>query len=304
MTKLGFEPRVAREVQAAPSTSRTGWCWSPGPRDRARPTRSTRRSPQLNTPDINIMTAEDPVEFNLAGINQVQIKRADRPQLRRRAALVPAAGPEHHPGRRDPRLRDGGDRDQGRAHRPPRALDAAHQRRALDHHPPDEHGHRAVPGRRPRCNLIRAQRLVRRICAQCKDELIDVPAQGAHRHRLHAGGGRTRSQLYKGRGCGNVQQHRLQGPRRPLRGAWRSPTTSATSSWSAPRAIELKRKAAREGMLTLRTSGLDEDQGRHHDDRRGRARDGAVDSERGAQPSMRRRSEAPWQSACTSCSRR
>src|SRR5215216_657850 len=28
----------------------------------------------LNKPDTNIMTAEDPVEFNLAGINQVQIK--------------------------------------------------------------------------------------------------------------------------------------------------------------------------------------------------------------------------------------
>ena len=28
---------------------------------------------QLNKPDTNIMTAEDPVEFNLLGINQVQI---------------------------------------------------------------------------------------------------------------------------------------------------------------------------------------------------------------------------------------
>ena len=28
----------------------------------------------LNKPDTNIMTAEDPVEFNLPGINQVQIK--------------------------------------------------------------------------------------------------------------------------------------------------------------------------------------------------------------------------------------
>ena len=69
----------------------------------------------------------------------------DRPQLRGHAALVPAAGSEHHPGRRDPRLRDGGDRDQGRAHRPPRALHAAHERRAVDDQPPDEHGHRAVP---------------------------------------------------------------------------------------------------------------------------------------------------------------
>ena len=74
-------------------------------------------------------------------------EREHRPQLRRRAALLPASGSEHHPGRRNPRLRDGGNRRQGGAHRPPGALDAAHQRRAEHDQPPDEHGHRAVPGR-------------------------------------------------------------------------------------------------------------------------------------------------------------
>src|SRR5207244_13138766 len=29
---------------------------------------------QLNDPAVNILTAEDPIEFNLAGINQVQMK--------------------------------------------------------------------------------------------------------------------------------------------------------------------------------------------------------------------------------------
>ena len=47
--------------------------------------------------------------------------REHRPQLRRGPALVPAPGPQHHPRRRDPRLRDGRDRRQGGAHRPPRA---------------------------------------------------------------------------------------------------------------------------------------------------------------------------------------
>ena len=50
--------------------------------------------------------------------------REHRPQLRRRAAQLPASGPQHHPRRRNPRLRDGGNRGQGGAHRPPRALDA------------------------------------------------------------------------------------------------------------------------------------------------------------------------------------
>ena len=93
------------------------------------------------------MTAEDPVEFNLAGINQVQVHEDIGLNFAAALRSLPAPGPEHHPGRRDPRLRDGGDRGQGRAHRPPRALDAAHQRRAEHDQPPDEHGHRAVPRR-------------------------------------------------------------------------------------------------------------------------------------------------------------
>ena len=29
---------------------------------------------RVNTPDVNIMTAEDPVEYNLMGINQVLVR--------------------------------------------------------------------------------------------------------------------------------------------------------------------------------------------------------------------------------------
>ena len=55
---------------------------------------------------------------------------ARRPDLRGRAALDPALRPRRGDGRRDPRRRDGQDLDRGRADRPPRALDAAHERRA------------------------------------------------------------------------------------------------------------------------------------------------------------------------------
>ena len=71
---------------------------------------------------------------------------ADRAELRVRAARLPAAGPEHHPGRRNSRLRDGRNRGEGGAHRPLGALDAAHERRAFHDQPLDEHGYRAVPG--------------------------------------------------------------------------------------------------------------------------------------------------------------
>ncbi len=56
--------------------------------------------------------------------------------LRGRPARLPAPGSGHHHGRRDPRPRDGRDRAQGGADRSPRALHAAHERRAEDAHAP------------------------------------------------------------------------------------------------------------------------------------------------------------------------
>ena len=70
-----------------------------------------------------------------------------RADVRRRAALDDARRPGHPDGGRDPRPRDGADRDRGRAHRPHGALDAAHQRRPVGDHPAGRDGDRAVPGR-------------------------------------------------------------------------------------------------------------------------------------------------------------
>ncbi len=54
---------------------------------------------RVNAEDVNIMTAEDPVEYNLHGINQVQV----RPEIGMSFAAgpegLPAPGPEHHHGR-------------------------------------------------------------------------------------------------------------------------------------------------------------------------------------------------------------
>ena len=60
----------------------------------------------LNQPGVNIATVEDPAEINLPGINQVNVNDTRRPDLRRRAEVLPAPGPGHHHGRRDPRPRD------------------------------------------------------------------------------------------------------------------------------------------------------------------------------------------------------
>ena len=70
-----------------------------------------------------------------------------RPHVRRGASGHPAVGPRRRAHRRDPGPDDGAARRRGRPHRPPRALDPAHQRRPVGHHPAHRDGHRAVPGR-------------------------------------------------------------------------------------------------------------------------------------------------------------
>ena len=85
---------------------------------------------EINTLDSKILTVEDPVEYQLHGINQVQVKPQIGLDLRERPALVPAPRPRHHDDRRNPRFRDRPDRGPGRADRPSYSFDAAYQRRA------------------------------------------------------------------------------------------------------------------------------------------------------------------------------
>ena len=104
------------------------------------------------------------------GVNQIQTNAQGGPDLRRRAALVPALLARRHPRRRDPRPGDREDRDRVGAHRPPRALDAAHQRRRRRGHPSRRDGRRAVP--RLLGGRLRARRSVSRarLCTDCKEE--------------------------------------------------------------------------------------------------------------------------------------
>ena len=98
----------------------------------------------LNVEDTNISTAEDPAEIVLAGRQPGERQPEGRPHVRLGIARLPAPGPGRHHGRRNPRPRDRGDRDQGGADGPPRALDAAHERRAADADPHDRHGREAL----------------------------------------------------------------------------------------------------------------------------------------------------------------
>ena len=104
----------------------------------------------IKSPRKNIITVEDPVEYRQPGIQQVQVKTEIGFDFARSLRSILAAGPRHHHDRRDPRPGDGADRGAGGAHRPPRALDPAHQRRGLHRHPAHQHRRGAVPRRHRR----------------------------------------------------------------------------------------------------------------------------------------------------------
>ena len=84
---------------------------------------------ELNSPDRKIITVEDPIEYQLDGVNQMQVK----PQIGLTFANVLRSILRQDPDVimvgeiRD--LETARDRDPGGAHGPPRPLDAAHQRR-------------------------------------------------------------------------------------------------------------------------------------------------------------------------------
>src|SRR2546426_2914838 len=72
LTKLGFDPWSLEHFQKA-IHSPYGMILITGPTGSGKTTTLYSAIHTVNSPDINIMTAEDPVEYNLKGVNQVQI---------------------------------------------------------------------------------------------------------------------------------------------------------------------------------------------------------------------------------------
>jgi type IV pilus assembly protein PilB len=73
LTKLGFEQKALDYFTKA-INSPYGMVLVTGPTGSGKTTTLYSALSQINTTEINIMTAEDPVEYNLMGINQVQMK--------------------------------------------------------------------------------------------------------------------------------------------------------------------------------------------------------------------------------------
>ncbi len=72
LEKLGFEPASMRDFLAA-ILNPYGMVLVTGPTGSGKTTTLYSALSRVNTPDVNVMTAEDPVEYNLDGINQVLV---------------------------------------------------------------------------------------------------------------------------------------------------------------------------------------------------------------------------------------
>jgi type IV pilus assembly protein PilB len=73
LTKFGFEPKAEKDLMRA-ILNPYGMVLVTGPTGSGKTTTLYSALSRINTMEVNIMTAEDPVEYNLMGINQVLVR--------------------------------------------------------------------------------------------------------------------------------------------------------------------------------------------------------------------------------------
>ena len=171
---------------------------------------------KLNTPDVKIITVEDPIEYQIEGINQIQAKPTDRSRLLARAALDRASGSGHHHDRRNARSGNRAHRDPVRADRTPGVVDAAHEQRGRRHHAHARHGRGGLPAD---LDGQRHPRAAPRASARCNDVPGVRTAAGSHQGIRSAINSPTR-----GRSICTSRARRS--PTRPA-------TTAARRSWNS-----------------------------------------------------------------------
>ena len=251
MTKLGFEPTSLKKLEVAIAKP-WGMVLVTGPTGSGKTNTLYSSIAKINTPETNIMTAEDPVEFNLVGVNQVQVR--ENIGLNFAAALRSFL-------RQDPNIILVGEiRDFETAEIAVKAALTGHLVLSTLHtnDAPSTINRLMNMGIEPflvasSVNLICAQRLVRRICTGCKGDephaaeaLVQagftadeaktvVPKKGAGCEKCNGTGYKGRVGLYEVMEIGEELRELI------LVGA---------------SGLELRRKAVEEGMITLRRSGL------------------------------------------------
>src|SRR5688572_24483789 len=207
---------------------------------------------QINDPHTNIMTAEDPVEFNLPGINQVQVRENIGLSFANvlRSFL-----------RQDPNIILVGEiRDAETASIGVKAALTGHLVLSTLHtnDAPSSISRLINMGIEPflvanSVNLICAQRLVRRICEGCKERYDASPAKLTETGFDPSEIGTFRP--FRGRGCDRCNGSGYKGRLGVFEVMEMSEGLRELIIAGQP-AIEMRKLAMREGMLTLRQSGL------------------------------------------------
>lgn len=251
MTKLGFEPDSLTKFQrniAKPY----GMVLVTGPTGSGKTNTLYSALQSLNTVDTNIMTAEDPVEFNLMGINQVQMK--EQIGLNFAAALRAFL-------RQDPNIILVGEiRDFETAEIAIKAALTGHLVLSTLHtnDAPSTISRLMNMGIEPflvatSVNLIQAQRLIRRVCKDCKKE-HPTPPEALMEVGFSAEEAKT-LKTYKGKGCSTCNNTGYKG-RVGLYEVMEINDEIRELILIGASALELRKKAIEDGMITLRESGL------------------------------------------------
>ncbi len=251
MSKLGFEEASLKRVEAG-ILKPYGMVLVTGPTGSGKTSTLYAALNRLNTPETNIMTAEDPVEYNFRGINQVQIK--EQIGLTFAAALRSFL-------RQDPNIILVGEiRDFETTEIAIKAALTGHLVLSSVHtnDAPSTISRLLNMGIEPflvatSVHLICAQRLIRKICPDCKTEaktpiqaLVNIGFQQEEAKNI---------QTFTGQGCKTCNNTGYKG-RIGLYEVMEISENIQELILVGASAREIKRKAVEEGMLTLRQSGL------------------------------------------------
>jgi type IV pilus assembly protein PilB len=251
MTRLGFDSESLAKFEAAVMRP-WGMVLVTGPTGSGKTNTLYSAISRINTPETNILTAEDPVEFNLAGINQVQVR--ENIGLNFAAALRSFL-------RQDPNIILVGEiRDFETAEIAVKAALTGHLVLSTLHtnDAPSTINRLMNMGIEPflvasSVHLICAQRLVRRVCQHCREPHPIAPqALVQAGFALEEAGSVT---PMKGAGCDRCNLTGYKG-RVGLYEVMEVTEDLRELILVGASGLELRRKAMDNGMITLRHSGL------------------------------------------------
>ncbi len=251
LSKFGFEPKAEQDLMKA-ILNPYGMVLVTGPTGSGKTTTLYSALSRVNTMEVNIMTAEDPVEYNLMGINQVLVRNEIGMTF---AAALKAFL------RQDPNIIMVGEiRDIETGGIAIKAALTGHLVLSTLHtnDAPSTITRMIDMGIEPfnvssAVNLIVAQRLVRRICSNCKGEHQysddELKALGTTRNDWE---GVT---FYKGKGCDQCNSSGYKG-RAGLYEVMALTPELRRQILKGASTAELQEQAVSDGMLTLRMDGI------------------------------------------------